>query len=396
MTGFEHRRAYRFTFITGASGSGATLLARILGMPGNAISFGGNYTSIQEGDEGYPMIRAFNAATAQMWDRHADQAVYEAARQRAPRVLDELLSLPACAAKTHIIHKRSTPFFKGDRFRPDLADISRVFNEPRLLVVYRNPCASTYSSLRRGFAGNVRQMAIICQERLTHLAAQAGLGRRVAWAPAEEFPALRAQYASTPGLKIFKNHRYTPEMGIELARHGGRGSYVYRDVRDVVLSKMRKDGTTFDRLMEQQFLEGIIQTDAQWRAQPNVLVSKYEEMMADLPGETLRIARHLGLALEREEAARIRAAGEAGRLREGYAGALFDDESMLHSNHLAGGYVGGWRSGLTAQAARLEDRAHRWLAANGYALAMGRLRRNLLAAFAEPARLKGKLAAARR
>jgi hypothetical protein len=243
-----------------------------------------------------------------------------------------------------------------------------------------------------------------------HLAEQAGLGRRVAWAPAEEFPALRAQYASTPGLKIFKNHRYTPEMGIELARHGGRGIYVYRDVRDVVLSKMRKDGTTFDWLMEQQFLEGIIQTDAQWRAQPNLLVSQYEEMMADLPGETLRIARHLGLALEREEAARvaaefaperqaarIRAAGEAGRLREGYAGALFDDESMLHSNHLAGGYVGGWRSGLTAaQAARLEDRAHRWLAANGYALAMGRLRRNLLVAFAEPARLKGKLAAARR
>ncbi len=196
--GQRPHRAYRFIFIIGASGSGTTLLARILSTPDNALALGGNYTTIAEGEAGHGLMLAFNLATEQLWDPHAGQAAHAEARVRTSRVVNRLLALPALADKTHIIYKRSAPFFKGDRHRPDLSDIFELFDEPRVIVIYRDPLASTYSSLRRGFAENLRQMAVICEERLTYLAAQAATlaSEQYRLIQYEDFCANPGQYAA--------------------------------------------------------------------------------------------------------------------------------------------------------------------------------------------------------
>src|SRR5262245_39428525 len=81
-----------------------------------------------------------------------------------------------------------------------------------------------------------------------HLVEGAGLGTRVEWGPSGEFPRVRDARAGQPGWKVFKTHACTPDVRAELDAGRARGVYVYRDVRDVVVSRMRKRDQTAERL----------------------------------------------------------------------------------------------------------------------------------------------------
>jgi hypothetical protein len=87
-------------------------------------------------------------------------------------VIDRLLSLHNYTHMSHVVYKRSAPFFPGDRYRPDLSDLLDAFADLRILVTYRDPRASAFSSFRRKFFENIKQCAVVCEEQLTYLSAQ--------------------------------------------------------------------------------------------------------------------------------------------------------------------------------------------------------------------------------
>jgi len=167
----------RLIFIIGASGSGTTMLTRILSRPKEVIPLGGNYDEIPRSNPRAAFLgRVFKACTKTLWDRKAGFEVHEEARRKLRAVVEDLFELDVFTDATSILHKRSAPFLLSDRYRPDLLDLFDLFENPRLIVVYRDPKASTYSSLRRGFSRNLRQSAVICEEQLTYLNSQiAGL-----------------------------------------------------------------------------------------------------------------------------------------------------------------------------------------------------------------------------
>jgi hypothetical protein len=167
-------------FIIGASGSGTTMLTRILSSPPYVIGLGGNSDTIpKENQKAVRLARIFKQATKNLWDRKAGFEVHGKAKQVLRAVTDELFELDAFQKATRLLHKRSAPFGIGDRYRPDLLDLFELFSDPKVLVAYREPKASTYSSLRRGFSRNLRQSAVICEEQLTYLNAQIqSLGRQ--------------------------------------------------------------------------------------------------------------------------------------------------------------------------------------------------------------------------
>lgn len=163
----------QFVFIVGVSGSGTTLLARILSAPPGAVCLGGNYISIaDEEHEALALAQAFNDATQVLWDRHAAAAAALAAKRRAVEAVRGLTAVPAYRNLTHLIYKRSAPFMTGDRYRPCLHDLPDMFGNARILAIHRDPRASTVSSLRREFGSNLRQCAIVTEEQLTLLSAQ--------------------------------------------------------------------------------------------------------------------------------------------------------------------------------------------------------------------------------
>jgi hypothetical protein len=167
------RRDYHFIFVVGAAGSGTTMLTRILSGPAQAVCLGGKYTTIPESDRrATRLARGFNLAITHLWDRKAPAERYNQARQVLPQLVDGLLAEEGYRQKSHVIYKRSAPFNPGDRHRPDLSDLFELFPNSRVVIIYRDPKASTYSSLRRGYAENLRASAVICEEQLTYLSAQ--------------------------------------------------------------------------------------------------------------------------------------------------------------------------------------------------------------------------------
>jgi len=154
--------SYNFIFIVGCSGSGTTMMLRIMSTPGNVLTLGGNYKPIKD-----PLINEFNELTKLMWDRFGDIKQYKGAKKQIIPTLDMLLK--KYNRKQFLLYKRSAPFGKGDRYTPDLKDMIELFDNLKIVIMTRDPMMSTLSSFRRNFGTNLRNTAIICNEQLTLL-----------------------------------------------------------------------------------------------------------------------------------------------------------------------------------------------------------------------------------
>ena len=186
---------------------------------------------------------------------------------------------------------------------------------------------------------------------------------------------------------MFKSHDGDRVFANAVRQGQARVVYAYRDVRDVVFSLMHKRGLRFEQLTRQGMIHQVLANDRFWMAQPDVVVQRYEELLADPAGGVLTLARFLGIALEQGEAVRIaesysqeanRARAEALRDRLRQSGVnlesaanyqICDPTTLLHWNHLRPGGGGSW---ITKAEPRhrvvLKRLCRRWLAARGYDL----------------------------
>lgn len=259
------------------------------------------------------------------------------------------------------------------------------------------------------FCGGMRRSGSTLQFQLAaHLVEEAGRGRRIAKAEPEDFPRLREEHASTPDWKVFKTHICTPEMAAEFQAGNASGVYVFRDVRDVMVSRINRTETTFEATWRGT-IDSALENFQRWTSLEPVLVSRYEEMVADVAREVRRIARHLDIPTSREHSEavaaqytperqreRIREAEEHGRVEQSLR-VPYDPVSHLHVNHIRSGQSGQWSTALSrAQLAMIEDRAGSWLTANGYRLALPRWQRAGLKAVRMAARRSQSVTPGRR
>ncbi len=164
----------RFIFIGGAEGSGTTLLLRILSRPDGCAGLGGNYVKLPDGLEARRLAAEFEHINRRVWDRHADLEQSNASRRDWIAITAQILLSPAFSTHSHFILKRSFPFATPrNRYAPDLWDVAEILPNVRVVLIYRDPCATTFSALRRGFDTDLRRIAVICGEQLTYIAAQA-------------------------------------------------------------------------------------------------------------------------------------------------------------------------------------------------------------------------------
>lgn len=243
------------------------------------------------------------------------------------------------------------------------------------------------------FCGGMPRSGSTLQFQLTaHLVEQAGLGSRIDWVRPEELSVLFGNHSSTTSFKVCKTHLCTAEIQREFRLGNAKGVYVYRDIRDVVVSRMRKTGQSFDDLQRAGFVDSILAAFDAWTALDGMLVSRYDDMTADVAGELARIAEHLGITIGRAECERVAGhysvsrqlerideARRTGRLRQN-GGAVYDPVSNLHVDHIRFGGSGDWRTVLSFRdIATIERRAGSWLSAHGYVPVVGRWGRARLA-----------------
>lgn len=213
-----------------------------------------------------------------------------------------------------------------------------------------------------------------------HLVEMANKGERQEWVGPEELVSLLQKYQNESRVKVIKTHVYTDHIEHEFRQPTTKGVYCYRDIRDVVVSFMHKENKGFNETWVKRRVENNLQWYENWNKLPNMLVSRYEDMTQNLAREVQRIAQHLDISIVPEQAEEIAAlytiekqreviskAVQESRLEDAPGGVKFDPHTLLHTNHIHSGAIGGWKSILTAeQAAFVEQLAGKWLVEHGY------------------------------
>lgn len=156
--------------------------------------------------------------------------------------------------------------------------------------------------------------------------------------------------------------------------------YVYRDVRDAIASHLQKlraageDDIPPERIGD-VVREQMLDPFAHFTTRPApMLVSRYEEMVADVRGEVACIATFLGLRLQPDDCRQIAAKLDLESQRRFLESRRWDpeerwdDRTLLHRNHISDGRVGKHREVLSeAQRQAVERVAGPWLVEQGYA-----------------------------
>ncbi len=185
-------------------------------------------------------------------------------------------------------------------------------------------------------------------------------------------------------VRIMKAHEGHPAFARAMDQGRGLGLYAHRDARDVVFSLMYKRQQTFREIVRTGMIHQILVNDRFWRSQRNVLVQRYDEIMARPERAIAEIATYLGVVLPEGETGRIAAAysreANLKRTRETRqalsrkgvdpkaeeVAEVYDPQTLLHWNHIRT-EPRGWRELATPHE---RDLMHRmlgaWLAENGY------------------------------
>jgi hypothetical protein len=244
-------------------------------------------------------------------------------------------------------------------------------------------------------AGMYRACSTWQYEVVAHLIEQFRGGVRLGYLTSEQYAALlrsdaldhRDSPAGDRRWRVLKSHEGDRSFARSLALGRAMAVYAHRDVRDVVYSLGHKRGMTFDQLLRGGMIHQVLANDRFWMGQPNVLVQRYDDLLADPIGGVKELARHLGIALGDSEAARIaslysresnrarsaaleRRLKEAGVKLEGATGAqICDPTTLLHWNHMRQRGTGSWRTSATPnERATLHRLCGRWLKARGYSV----------------------------
>lgn len=181
----------------------------------------------------------------------------------------------------------------------------------------------------------------------------------------------------TPFHGVIKTHELTPCAITRLRRNEARALYSFRDLRDVAVSAMRAFGHDWPGMKSERVLANAVAQEALWRAQPGVLVQRYEQLVNDLPTAVADIAQHLGITLLAGEADALAKEYSMDRQRKKIAdwaaapgqNNAFHPTELLYGNHIDRGEIGTWKQRLDATAAK-EISVHfsDWLSNHGYDL----------------------------
>lgn len=217
-------------------------------------------------------------------------------------------------------------------------------------------------------AGMYRACSTWQYEVVAHLVEHHRGGRRVGYLTPEQYvgPRGRKPTDSKPmvdaehGWRVFKSHDGHDCFARAIAQGRAVAIYAYRDVRDVVFSLMHKRRLTFEQLLRQGMIHQVLANDRFWTRQPNVLIQRYDDILANpvdavrglaqhlgikpAPGEAERIAEEYSLEANKARTETLRRQLEQGgvNLNEATNSLICDSATLLHWNHMRDGRSGSW------------------------------------------------------
>jgi hypothetical protein len=217
------------------------------------------------------------------------------------------------------------------------------------------------------------------------LVKDARLGQQVGWIDAKRFAEVQREWKEFNGLKVAKVHTYTAAIAAEFHNKNAAGIYTFRDLRDVYASSMKQRQKTFDFLWNEGFIDNCLENYKHWTSLPNVLISRYEEIITNLSVEVRRIAQHLNISVTLKQcqaiANELSLKPQLERIQQFKETLLktplnpedhreivdyHDEATLLHMNHIDSAKVGRWKGDLIPQQVEMiENHVHDWCIKRG-------------------------------
>jgi hypothetical protein len=230
--------------------------------------------------------------------------------------------------------------------------------------------------------GMMRAGSTLQYHLTTSLVEELGLGLRGGNFSEYDLPDFLRTYQPSNQITVIKCHEYVPEVA-KVAQHDQvKAVYIYRDVRDVVVSMMNRDQKPFLRLVRNLPASQIRQYHY-WTNFPEVLISVYETIYQNLPLEVTRIAAFLGIHIDPAitqtiaqkyslDAQRRRIATfdyQSNGVTDRDGQGLYDPNTHMHIRHIGTAQPRQWESKLSSwQVALIEAKTYAWLVDRGYGI----------------------------
>lgn len=208
------------------------------------------------------------------------------------------------------------------------------------------------------------------------------VGQGLGWVEIGQFQQMYDSNKNQDRIFVVKTHQYIDLASELLQQEQAKAIYIYRDMRDNVVSMMNKRKVSFWRVaVFSEFIPTNLNAYYSWSNANNMLISKYEDMVQDLIGEVTKIARFLEIELNEEEVVRIAqkysinkqkervSSFDYGRegIQSGYV--TYESNTLLHSDHIYSGEIDQWRHELSPiQAGVVECLAYDFLVTRGYSI----------------------------
>ena len=228
--------------------------------------------------------------------------------------------------------------------------------------------------------GMMRSGSTVQYQIVTELIESRNLGISIGWI--SQFNATAAKILEDAARRddkmiVLKTHHYTAEAASLHERGLAKMIYSYRDLRDVVVSLGHQFYDSPEEVLSGSTVSRLLRNDYRWRHLPDILVSRYESIVDELPKEVLRIAHHLNISLTAQQAASIADKFSLARQRQRIgqlqlpsapeAANIYDPVNQLHPGHIQSATVGQWQSVLSSsQVTALESAILSWLVDRGY------------------------------
>ena len=225
------------------------------------------------------------------------------------------------------------------------------------------------------FCGGMQRSGSTLQYQLvSSVIERAGVGERGGWVGAGNVRYEIRQH-DLSGHRTLKSH--VPTQCISNMLNGGnaRGFYIYRDLRDVIVSTMNHHSLPFDKVWQSGMITDSIDWGRVWEDLPWVLTQRYEDLVNDIKFAVWGICHHLDIEMPligRLDIANVHSiAHQRKRIAKIPNGTGWDKSELLHHRHISkgNGSPGQWQSSLTpGQVKLVEQRYGTWLTKHGYKL----------------------------
>jgi len=216
------------------------------------------------------------------------------------------------------------------------------------------------------------------------------IGKRVGFVGgSKEFFDLQKNEKEENKYLVVKCHDYIKEVRELVLERKAIVIYIYRDIRDVMVSWVRQEQKPAWRVINRKRIERLLYNYYNWTALENALISKYEDTIKDLKRETTKIAKTIGVHMEESMAEEIAKKYSINQTKKRIAQfpldklmasgfQPYDPHTHLHIGHIQSGKVGRYKKELSSlQVGFIEDIAFNWLVERGYLISHNWLSRKL-------------------